>query len=111
MKRDTAVLKLRLHHFYMPILALSGMLFGYGLGKLWHLVTVSMLNLEGKQVIFGYHFHHTLLAFVPLFLLVFSYKKNWKKTSYLLIGLALGFVIEHRLTYGEFLLISRIPQN
>ena len=105
------MLKLRLRHFYLPILTISGMLLGYGLGKLWHFVTVGMLSLEGNQIIFGYHFHHTLLALVPLFLLVFSYKKNWKKTSYLLIGLALGFIIEHRLTYGEFLLISRIPQN
>jgi hypothetical protein len=85
---------------------LTGLTIGYVIGQLWYVSTVTILGLEGNQQQFGYHFHHSLLALIPLALLI---KVGFKDVKALfLIAVALGIIIEHRLNYDAFLFVTKL---
>ncbi len=88
---------------YTPlVIFVLGVLFGFLFIKTWYYVACGALKLDGKQILFGYHFHHSLTAIIPIILIY------WTEFSPIfLIGMAVGIIIEHRETYGGFYYITK----
>jgi len=85
------------------LIVIAGLLTGFLIGKIWVLVTVGMLQLDGNQKIQGYHFHHNLLSIIPVILLFFVKNRQW---LIFLGALIIGIILEHRVTYGGFYFIT-----
>ena len=88
-----------------PFIIIAALITSFIISKLWLYITVYVLNLDGKQKTAKYHFHHSLLCLVPFTAIPLIYH-NPKALTFT-ISLALGFILEHRLTYGKFQFITK----
>lgn len=91
------------------LLLLLGTIIGFIIGRFWVYVTCHVLKLNGKQKIKGYHYHHTLLSIVPIVTLFFVW--NQTNLASFLVGTIIGIILEHRIMYGGFYVITRIEDN
>jgi hypothetical protein len=83
-----------------------GIITGYCFGKIWHLITIQKLSLEGHQHFFNYHFHHSLFAVIPILLIPIFFRK--RNVLPVLIGIAIGILIEHRISFAGWYFITKI---
>lgn len=81
-------------------------LVGYFFADVWLLLTVHYLNLNGRQYVGGFHFHHSLFGLAGLLIALIQYLR--KSDSYTLwFWWSIGVIFQHTLDEAQFVFITR----
>ena len=80
---------------------------GYGLSRFWYDLTVRILKLDGKQVIGGIHFHHSIIGLVSLLGSIYYLQNGNVKMSIEFFIFSLGVFIAYKIKFKKIPFLSR----